>query len=101
MRMPGSEGMIIRKKILPGGDQDCRSSLSIKSVSSPSRWKNDRNRYPETFGRVSRAFGGFPESGEAPQADREYFSGKDRENEEPFILHYPVWFGVARTMKER
>ena len=75
-----------------GCDQVVGSELVTKGV---------RKSNPEASGRVSRASGGFPESGEAPQADREYFSGKPRENEESFILHYPVWFGVARTMKER
>jgi hypothetical protein len=42
--------------------------------------KGVRKSNPEASGRVSRASGGFPESGEAPQADQVYFSGKDREN---------------------
>jgi hypothetical protein len=60
--------------------------------------KGGKNRYPETSGRVPGVSGGFPESGQAPQADREYFSGKDRENEEPFILHYPDWFVAIPLM---
>jgi hypothetical protein len=57
-----------------------------------------KKRNPEISGRVPGVSGCFPESGQAPQADRMYFSGKPRENYGSFILHYPDWFVAIPLM---